>query len=169
MGGIVGRLFREFAVTLSAAIMAIPLIISLTTTPMMCSRVLKQVREEQHGEALPVPSRQGDLQWLLQTYASAAYGWVLESPVLTLTVLLVSPSACRSTSSLIVPKGFFPQQDNGTALWRIAGIQDISFQADGKPLPSEFVNMIKADPAVANVMAFIGGNGATNSGFTICV
>jgi len=159
MGGIVGRLFHEFAVTLSVAIL-VSLVISLTTTPMMCSRLLKHVREENQGRLYRLSER--GFQWVLRSY-ERSLTWVLEHSALTLGVLLIT-IACNFYLFYKVPKGFFPQQDNGTIFGGIQGSQDISFQAM-QAATRRIVNVVKADPAVQNVMAFTGGNGASNSGF----
>jgi len=159
MGGIVGRLFREFAVTLSVAIL-VSLLVSLTTTPMMCSRLLKHVRDDQHGKAYRVSER--FFQWILQTY-ERTLGWVLEHSTLTLVVLALTIGV-NIYLLWIVPKGFFPQQDNGTAFGGIQGPQDTSFQAMQAAV-SRIVTVVKSDPAVDNAMAFTGGGGATNGGF----
>jgi len=159
MGGIVGRLFREFAVVLSVAIL-VSLGISLTTTPMMCSRLLKDLRDEQHGKAFRASDRA--FSALLGAY-ERSLGWVLEHSRLTL-VVLGATIACNIYLFWIVPKGYFPQQDNGIVAGGIQGSQDISFQAMQKTT-ARIVDIIKTDPAVQNVMAFTGGGGATNGGF----
>jgi multidrug efflux pump len=159
MGGIVGRLFREFAVTLSVAIL-VSLIISLTTTPMMCSRLLKHIREQDHGRAYRVSER--GFQWMLRSY-ERSLGWVLEHSGLTLIVLAITVGV-NIYLFKIVPFGFFPQQDNGTIFGGIQGPQDTSFQAMQQAV-FRIVNTLKTDPAIENVMAFTGGGGATNSGF----
>ena len=159
MGGIVGRLFREFAVTLSVAIL-VSLVISLTTTPMMCSRLLKHVREQNKGRLYQLSER--GFQWMLRTY-ERSLTWVLEHSALTLAVLLMTV-ALNIYLFMIVPKGFFPQQDNGTIFGGIQGSQDISFQAM-QAATKRIVDVVKSDPAVENSMAFTGGNGASNSGF----
>jgi multidrug efflux pump len=159
MGGIVGRLFREFAVTLSVAIL-VSLAISLTTTPMMCSRLLKNLRDEQHGAAYRASERA--FNSVLGVY-ERSLGWVLEHSALTLIVLGIT-IALNFYLFWIVPKGFFPQQDNGVAFGGIQGSQDTSFQAMQKAT-ARIVDIVKTDPAVANAMAFTGGGGATNSGF----
>ena len=159
MGGIVGRLFREFAVTLSVAIL-VSLLISLTTTPMMCSRLLKHIREENKGRLYQLSER--GFQWVLRTY-ERSLTWVLEHSALTLAVLLMT-IAFNIYLFMIVPKGFFPQQDNGTIFGGIQGSQDISFQAM-QAATRRIVNVVKSDPAVENAMAFTGGNGASNGGF----
>jgi multidrug efflux pump len=159
MGGIVGRLFREFAVTLSVAIL-VSLAISLTTTPMMCSRLLKNPEEEKHGRVFQASEKvfTGMLGFYERTLK-----WVLQHSALTLFVLLVT-IALNVFLFYIVPKGFFPQQDNGTVFGGIQGAQDISFQAM-QNLTLRFVDIIKTDPAVENVGAFTGGGGAVNTGF----
>jgi len=159
MGGIVGRLFREFAVTLSVAIL-VSLLVSLTTTPMMCSRLLKHIREEDRSWAFRLSER--FFQWVLGTY-ERTLGWVLEHSTLTLIVLGVTIGVNIYLFN-IVPKGFFPQQDNGTVFGGIQGPQDTSFQAMQTAV-QHIVDVIKTDPAVENVMAFTGGGGPTNSGF----
>jgi multidrug efflux pump len=159
MGGIVGRLFREFAVTLSVAIL-VSLAISLTTTPMMCSRLLKNPEEEKHGRVFQASEKvfTGMLGFYERTLK-----WVLQHSALTLFVLLVT-IALNVFLFYVVPKGFFPQQDNGTVFGGIQGAQDISFQAM-QNLTLRFVDIIKTDPAVENVGAFTGGGGAVNTGF----
>jgi len=159
MGGIVGRLFREFAVTLSVAI-AISLAVSLTTTPMMCSRLLKRDEPGRHGRMYRASEQIFDRT--LRLYGRSLT-WVLEHSALMLVILLLTIGV-NIYLLVIVPKGFFPEQDNGTIQGGIRGQQDISFQAMNT-LTKEFVSIIKADPAVQDVMAYTGGNGATNGGF----
>src|ERR1700761_8777450 len=160
MGGIVGRLFREFAVTLSVAIL-VSLVISLTTTPMMCSKLLKEHDPEEKHNWLFNLSERG-FNGILKFY-ERTLGWVLEHPAITLTVLIITIGVNVLLYS-IVPKGFFPQQDNGTVFGGIQGAQDISFQAMND-LTLKFVQIIKQDPAVDHVGAFTGGGGAVNTGF----
>ena len=159
MAGIVGRLFREFAVTLSVAIL-VSLAVSLTTTPMMCSRLLKHRRVGEHGRLYRV--NEAAFNWLLGLYGRSL-ARVLRHPAITLGVLLLTV-VLNVYLYVKVPKGFFPLQDNGTVTGGIQGAQDASFQSM-QPVVARFVNLIKTDPAVANVMAFTGGNGAANSGF----
>jgi multidrug efflux pump len=159
MGGIVGRLFREFAVTLSVAIM-VSLAISLTTTPMMCSRLLKSHDDEKHGRAYQASEK--FFSGLLGFYERTLQ-WVLRHSAFTLFILFVTISL-NVFLFYVVPKGFFPQQDNGTVFGGIQGAQDISFQAM-QSLTLRFVDIIKKDPAVQNVGAFTGGGGAVNTGF----
>jgi multidrug efflux pump len=159
MGGIVGRLFREFAVTLSVAIL-VSLVISLTTTPMMCARLSKHEHPQRHGRAYR--ASEAFFSWMLGTYRKTL-GWVLQHQFFTLCVLLLT-IALNIYLFIVVPKGFFPQQDNGTIYGGIQGAQDISFQSM-QSLAKLFVDRIKTDPAVENVAAYTGGNGAVNGGF----
>jgi multidrug efflux pump len=158
MGGIVGRLFREFAVTLSVAII-VSLGVSLTTTPMMCARLLEHERADGHGRLYRASEMM--FQWVLGAY-QRTLGWVLQRPASTLAVLF-GTIALNVYLLIIVPKGFFPQQDNGTIQGGIQGAQDTSFQAM-EEMTKRFVELIKTDPAVANVSAYTGGTGAINSG-----
>src|SRR5689334_23152688 len=155
MGGIVGRLFREFAVTLSVAIV-VSLVVSLTTTPMMCSRLLKHKRE--HNRLYRASERVFD--WVLRGYEHGMT-WVLKHPLPILLVLLLT-IGLNVYLLIIVPKGFFPQQDTGRLAGGIQGAQDTSFQAM-KQRMARFVDIIKADPAVANVVAFTGSGGGTTT------
>jgi multidrug efflux pump len=159
MGGIVGRLFREFAVVLSVAIL-VSLGVSLTTTPMMCSRLLQHQRDEEHGKLFRASERV--FNWVLGHY-ERSLGWVLEHSRLTLAVLGLTV-ALNFYLFWIVPKGFFPQQDNGIIFGGIQGSQDISFQAM-QAATRRIVDIVQTDPGIANAMAFTGGGGATNGGF----
>ncbi|HYV10733.1 MAG TPA: multidrug efflux RND transporter permease subunit [Pyrinomonadaceae bacterium] len=155
MGGIVGRLFREFAVTLSVAIL-VSLVVSLTTTPMMCSRLLKQ--HEEHGRLYRASERV--FQWILSLY-ERGLTWVLRHPLPMLLVLLITIGV-NVYLLVIVPKGFFPQQDTGRLAGGIQGAQDSSFTAMRQRM-ARFVDIIKSDPAVANVVAFTGSGGGTTT------
>ena len=159
MGGIVGRLFREFAVTLSVAIL-VSLGISLTTTPMMCAKLLRPESSEKHGGFYRLSEK--FFTWMVRTY-ERTLTVVLRHPAFTALVLLITIGV-NVYLFIIVPKGFFPLQDNGTIFGGLQGAQDISYQAMQQDVKT-FVDMIKQDPAVANVMAFTGGGGATNGGF----
>ena len=159
MGGIVGRLFREFAVTLSVAIL-VSLGISLTTTPMMCAKLLRPESEESHGHFYRASER--FFTWMVRSY-ERTLTIVLRHPAFTALVLLITIGV-NIYLLIIVPKGFFPLQDNGTIYGGLQGAQDISYQAMQQDINS-FVDRIKQDPAVANVMGFTGGAGATNGGF----
>jgi multidrug efflux pump len=159
MGGIVGRLFREFAVTLSTAIL-VSMLVSLTTTPMMCALLLKNEREQKHGRIYQANERAFD--WVLSKYRSSLH-WVLDHPGLTLTVLFLT-IALNVLLIITIPKGFFPQQDTGAITGGMQGPQDASFPAMNDSI-QQIVGVIRNDPAVANVIAFTGGGGATNTGF----
>jgi len=157
MGGIVGRLFREFAVTLSAAIL-VSLVVSLTTTPMICSRLLRTKEPEDHGRLYLASERL--FTWILSLY-ERSLTWVLRHPAPMLLVLLITIGV-NVYLIWVVPKGFFPQQDTGRLAGGIQGAQDSSFTAM-KQRMARFVDIIKADPAVANVVAFTGSGGGTTT------
>jgi multidrug efflux pump len=157
MGGIVGRLFREFAVTLSAAIL-VSLVVSLTATPMMCSKLLKHQRPEDHGRLYRASEKVFDQ--ILRLY-DRSLTWVLRHPAPTLAVLLLTIGVNLYLLS-IVPKGFFPQQDTGRITGGIQGAQDSSFNAM-KQRMTHFVEIIQSDPAVASVVAFTGSGGGTTT------
>jgi multidrug efflux pump len=158
MAGIVGRLFREFAITLSTAIV-VSMLISLTTTPMMCAYLLKDERTIKHGSAYRVTER--GFAWMLSNY-SRSLTWVLKYPGPMLTLLLLTIGLNFYLID-IIPKGFFPQQDTGAITGSVRGPQDASFPVMNNSIV-QLVNVIKADPAVANVIAFTGGGGASNGG-----
>jgi len=161
MGGIVGRLFREFAVTLSTAIL-VSMVVSLTTTPMMCAHLLKHqpVETTRHNWAYRTSER--GFEFILRIYR-VSLTWVLENPGITIVVLLLT-LALNVMLFVRVPKGFFPQQDTGAIFGGLQGSQDASFPSMNNSL-LQIVKVITHDPAVANVNAYTGGNGATNGGF----
>ena len=151
MGGIVGRLFREFAVTLSVAIM-VSLVVSLTATPCMCAHLLKQ--HEAHGRIYRASERA--FNWVVGFYGRTL-ATVLRFPGLTLAALLAT-IALNVYLYIYVPKGFFPQQDNGRMMGSIIADQDTSYQAmDG--ILRQMIEIIKEDPAVDTVGGFTGGGG----------
>ncbi len=159
MGGLVGRLFREFAVTLTLAI-AVSLLVSLSTTPMMCARLLKARHAERHGRLYRASGR--ILDGLHHGYARSL-GWVLRHQALTMLVLAATVGL-NVYLFVAVPKGFFPQQDTGRIFGSIQAEQDISFPAMRTKLV-DFAKTVLEDPAVVNVVAFTGGIGnTTNSG-----
>jgi multidrug efflux pump len=160
MGGILGRLFREFAVTLSAAII-VSMVVSLTTTPMMCSRVLRPEKDIQHGRIWKFS--EFFFTRLLSGYARSL-NWVLDHPALILIVFLAT-LGLNVYLFRIVPSGFFPQQDTGVISGGMRGPESTSFYAMEDSV-KQAVGIIKANPAIAYVMAFTGGQGATNNGFT---
>lgn len=157
MQGIVGRLFREFAITLSVALV-VSMVVSLTVTPMMCAYLLhKRTKKEKvaysHSEVIET-----------RGYYSKALYWALEHRrlMLSLTVLAIVLSVYLFK---IIPKGFFPEQDTGRITGTIQAQQNISFQAMKEKL-AEFVDIVKKDPAVEEVVGFLGGSGGP-SGRTI--
>jgi multidrug efflux pump len=157
MGGIVGRLFREFAVTLSTAIL-VSMVISLTTTPMMCAYILKNPHAEEHGRLYKATDKVFD--WVLSLYRRSLH-WVLENPVLVLTVLLLT-IALNVAIVIKIPKGFFPLQDTGSLGGAVRGPQDASFFSMNEAI-QRILKGVKKDPAVQNAIAFTGGGGATNT------
>jgi multidrug efflux pump len=159
MGGIVGRLFREFAVVLSVAV-AVSLVVSLTTTPMLCAKFLKSERDQAHGWLYRASGRA--LEGLLRGY-EASLSWALRHARLTLAIAVIT--VCVNIYLyVVVPKGFFPQQDTGRLMGAIQADQDISFQAFQQRLV-QFVDIVVADPAVDMAVGFTGGNqGTTNTG-----
>jgi multidrug efflux pump len=160
MGGIVGKLFREFAVTLSVAI-AVSLLVSLTTTPMLCARFLKSRDESRHGRIYRASERAFD--WLHNEYATGLR-WVLRHQALMLCVL-IGTFALNIYLYIIVPKGFFPQQDTGRLSGQTMAAQDISFPAM-RDKQRQLAQMTLDDPAIRSVTAFAGGGrGSNNTGF----
>jgi multidrug efflux pump len=158
MGGLVGRLFREFAVTLSIAI-AVSLLVSLTTTPMMCAKFLRSETDKKHGWFYRTSDRFFD--WMLNTYRQGLT-WVLRHQPLTIAITAIA-IALNVFLYIVVPKGFFPQQDTGRLMGGIQAEQDISFAAMRQKLV-QYVAIVDQDPAVQNVVAFTGGNTASNQG-----
>jgi multidrug efflux pump len=158
MGGIIGRLFREFAVTLSVAIM-ISLALSLTTTPMMAARLLRRESHKANPGRLSRLSR-GAFERLQRGYARSLT-WALRHSLIM--ILLLAATVCLNVYLyVIVPKGFFPQQDTGRVSGSIQADQGISFQAMQQKL-NDFMNIVRQDPAVENVIGFTGG-GQRNTG-----
>ncbi len=158
MGGIVGRLFREFAVVLSVAIL-ISLVVSLTTTPMMCARLLRPEKDLKHGRLYNASERV--FSWTLRAY-EVSLGWALRHGIVML-ILLAATIGVNFYLYTIVPKGFFPQQDTGRLVGNIQADQGISFQAMREKVAT-FVEVVRQDPAVETVVAFTGG-GQRNRAF----
>jgi multidrug efflux pump len=156
MGGTVGRLFREFAVTLSAAIM-VSLLVSLTATPMMCARFLRHDGGK-HGRLYRIAESAFDA--LLRAYDSALkVGLKHQAAVLWIAIGTVCLNVYLY---VIVPKGFFPQQDAGRLMGQIIGAQDVSFQSMSGKVKA-FEAIVLQDPAVDSAMAFAGGGSAVNT------
>jgi hydrophobe/amphiphile efflux-1 (HAE1) family protein len=158
MGGLVGRLFHEFAVTLSVAVL-VSGVISLTLTPMMCSRLLKPAALERAPGAFYRAS-EAVFNWMLGGYEKALRG-VLRHPGFTIIAAALTVVATVWLYA-IVPKGFFPQQDTGMISGSTEASQDISFPAMQK-LNRRIVQIVLEDPAVATVGSFIGGGFGSSS------
>jgi multidrug efflux pump len=161
MGGIVGKLFREFAVTLSVAI-AVSLLVSLTTTPMLCAKFLKSRDESRHGRIYR--ASESAFQRMHGEYARGLR-WVLRHQALMLCVLIAT-FALNIYLYIIVPKGFFPQQDTGRISGSTRAAQDISFPAMSAK-QRELAQMVLDDPAVRSVTAFAGGSGPGGGSFNV--
>ncbi|HEY1302394.1 MAG TPA: efflux RND transporter permease subunit [Vicinamibacterales bacterium] len=159
MGGIVGRLFREFAVTLSTAIV-ISMVVSLTTTPMMCAHLLRR-DDERRRSRLSNAAEQVFLT--IVGFYRRSLTWVLAHPGPVLVVLLAT-IALNIALIIRMPKGFFPLQDTGVIAGGLQGPQDASFAVMNESV-QKIVTAIKADPAIQNVVGFTGGQGASNGGF----
>jgi len=162
MGGIIGRLFREFAVVLSVAIL-ISLLVSLTTTPMMCARLLRREGARAHGRLYHASERAFAV--VLGWYETSL-AWALRHGLLMLA-LLAATICLNVYLYIIVPKGFFPQQDTGRLVGNIQADQSISFQAMRQKV-ADFVEIVRQNPDVENVVAFTGG-GQRNRGFMFVV
>jgi multidrug efflux pump len=157
MGGVVGRLFREFAITLSAAIL-VSLIVSLTTTAMMCSRLTEERGARQHGRLYRLSERAFNA---VQDRYRSSLDWALANGATVMLILAVTV-ALNVYLYIRAPKGFFPQQDTGLMMGQIQADQAISFQAMREKL-HHFVDVVLHDPAVSTVVGFTGG-GQRNSG-----
>jgi len=156
MGGIIGRLFREFAVTLSVAI-GISLVVSLSTTPMMCSRLLRRASERKQGRLARWSEAAFDK---LHAGYRRSLDWALRWPLL-MVVVFFATIALNVYMYVNIPKGFFPQQDTGRLIGFVRADQSVSFQAMKQKL-DRLAAVVMADPAVENVTAFTGG-GQRNS------
>jgi len=156
MAGIVGRLFREFAIVLSTAIV-MSMLVSLTTTPMMCAYILKDERKAKHGR-LYLWSERG-FSAMLSGY-SRSLRMVLDHPWPVFIILLLT-IGLNFYLIAVIPKGFFPQQDTGALVGGVVGPQDASFAVMDNSV-RQLVKVIKADPAVAHVNAYTG---QSNGGF----
>ena len=156
MGGYIGRLFREFAVTLSVAIF-VSMIVSLTTTPMMCAALLRPTHDQSRGRMYRLS------EWLFDGLLAGyrrSLGWVLHHQPLMLGVTLAT-IAVTVALYRVIPKGFFPEQDTGRLSGFIKTDQDTSFQAMSRTL-DRAATVVSEDKAIDNVLAFSGGRGAFN-------
>jgi len=158
MGGIVGRLFREFAITLSTSIV-VSMVISLTTTPTMCAYLLRNRHKEKHGRLYMWS--EGVFQSMIDLYRRSLR-WMLDNPGLVLTALGLT-ILLNVAIIFKIPSGFFPQQDTGQLQCNLRGPQDASFPAMNAVL-LEAQKIIKEDPAVENVIGFTGGGGGGGGG-----
>src|SRR5450755_226838 len=158
MGGIVGRLFREFAVTLSIAI-AVSLLVSLTTTPTMCAKFLRPPKDEKRNFVYRASEWffDGILNWYRHSLK-----WVLDHQPVTLVVTILV-AVLSVFLYIVVPKGFFPQQDTGRIMGSVQAAQDISFDAMSQKM-TRFVKIVMQDPAVDTIVGFAGGNTSANQG-----
>ncbi len=159
MGGIVGRLFREFAVTLSVAIM-VSLVVSLTTTPMLSAKFLEAHNKRRHGWFYRLGDRA--LKWMAAEY-ERGLRWVLQHQKLVLTITVLT-FVLNVYLYILVPKGFFPEQDAGRIGGQVQGQQDVSFPEMKKKVLA-LAEIVGKDPGVQDVTAFAGGRGNANSGF----
>jgi multidrug efflux pump len=157
MQGLVGRLFREFAVVLSTAI-GVSLVVSLTLTPMLCAKFLRAEAKE-HGRWYRASEAVFD--WMLRVYRGGL-GWVLRHQVTTLVITILT-AFLSIYLYVIAPKGFFPQQDTGRLGGSVIAEQDISFPAMRTKM-QQYVQIVLKDPGVNNAVAFSGGQGSSNSG-----
>ncbi|SCB09796.1 hydrophobic/amphiphilic exporter-1, HAE1 family [Bradyrhizobium shewense] len=155
MGGYVGKLFQEFAVTITASLL-LSLVISLTLTPMMCARLLKDQSRKKHGRLYLLLERGFDA--LLALYARGLRV-VLRHRFVTLLVML-STIALTGYLYVIIPKGFFPQQDTGQIVGNTEAAQDISFPAMSERQQA-IVDILSKDPAIQSVASYIGPGGPT--------
>ena len=159
MGGIVGRLFREFAVTLSIAI-GVSLLVSLTTTPTMCAKFLRPPAKDEKRNHFYRAS-----EWVFDKTLAGyqhALRWVLDYQLVTLVVTILV-AVLSGYLYYIVPKGFFPQQDTGRLQGSVQAAQDISFQAMRGKM-ERYVEIVMKDPAVNTIVGFAGGNTVSNQG-----
>jgi multidrug efflux pump len=156
MGGYIGRLFREFAVTLSIAIF-VSMLVSLTTTPMMAATLLQSKADRKPGRLFRASEAVFD--WILSVY-ERGLGWVLRNQPLMLFVTLAT-IALTVFLYIRIPKGFFPQQDTGRISGFLKADQDTSFQAMAKLL-NEFAGVVAKDPDMGTTLAFSGGRGSFN-------
>jgi multidrug efflux pump len=153
MGGIVGRLFREFAVVLSVAVM-VSLVVSLTTTPMMCAMILRR-KDESRPQPRWARASERAFDWLHRQY-ERSLAFTLRHPFATLLVAFATVAVNVQLYGM-VPKGFFPQQDTGRLVGQVQADQSMSFQSMQGKL-GELVDIVRTDPAVETVVAFTGGS-----------
>ena len=146
MGGIVGRLFREFAITLSMAIL-VSLVVSLTTTPMLCALFLRAQPPKR-------PSKRKSFGERAQAFYGRTLTWTLRHNLLVLTVLAATV-ALNVMLLIAIPKGFFPTQDTGRLIGSLQADQSVSFQSMSQKL-TQMMAIVQHDPAVLNVVGSTG-------------
>ena len=166
MGGVVGRLFREFAVTLSIAIF-ISMILSLTTTPMLCSLLLERREKSEHGRLYLLV--EGSFDWLLGLY-ERTLRWVIRDHAILVLLVFIFTIGLNVIYLFRISKGLFPQQDTGLLMGAVLGPQDASFTLMDAA-EKKAIEIVRADPAVQNVVSFTGGGvgGASNNAFMFVV
>jgi multidrug efflux pump len=157
MGGIVGRLFREFAITLASAVV-VSMVISLTTTPMMCAKLLRRESEQKPGRFARTSERAFDA---MHHGYERSLGWVLRHSPLVLAIT-VGTVVLNIYMFYKIPKGFFPEQDVGRLVGAVLADQDTSYQAMNRRLV-KLIKIVLTEPDITNVLAFTGTNGATNT------
>jgi multidrug efflux pump len=157
MGGIVGRLFREFAITLASAVV-VSMVISLTTTPMMCAKLLRHEREQEPGRFARVS--EGAFDAMHHGYEQSL-AWVLRHCPLVLAIT-IGTVVLNVYMFYKIPKGFFPEQDVGRLVGAVLADQDTSYQAMNRRLV-RLIKIILTEPDISNVLAFTGTNAATNT------
>jgi len=162
MGGIVGRLFREFAITLATAVL-VSLVISLTTTPMMCAFLIDPPKKTRTGPGRLARFAEGTFAWMQRIYEKAL-DWALDAGPVMLVVLVASIVLSVYLYG-VAPKGFFPQQDTGSIVGGLQTDQSSSFAITSKRL-RQLVNIVRHDPSIENVVAFAGNNAAGGFLFT---
>ncbi len=158
MGGIVGRLFHEFAMTLTIAIL-VSLVVSLTVTPMICAHLAFSPGEHDGNIMFRASRRAFEAA---HDFYDRTLSWALDNPLTVLAILAIT-IGLNFYLFTIIPKGFFPIQDEGRMQGGLRADQSISFQSMQKKF-MQFVKVLDADPAVASVGGFAGGSGAANSG-----
>jgi len=161
MSGLIGRLFHEFAMTIASAIL-ISMVVSLTTTPMLCAHFLRP-HNARHGAIYRLS--EGGFQRMNRGYRGAL-AWVLRHKIVVAFIWLATAFICVALY-VIIPKGFFPQQDTGRIMGIVMGDQDIAFDSMDKKV-NQFGAIVLQDPAIQNVITWVGGGGPPNQGRIFC-
>jgi multidrug efflux pump len=161
MSGLIGRLFHEFAMTIASAIL-ISMVVSLTTTPMLCAHFLRP-HNARHGVIYRIS--ESGFQGMNRGYRKAL-AWVLRHKIVVGFIWLATAIICVALY-VIIPKGFFPQQDTGRIMGIVMGDQDIAFDSMDKKV-NQFSAIVLQDPAIQNVITWVGGGGPPNQGRIFC-